>query len=94
MPGRSTQSLGVMERHRDNGPVYLVSAPEACWGTVMGEISQRGGLIVYISDERGGKVIHARIPESEIVLFEAWLNTTAGVSGRVTLAEASNDHDA
>ena len=83
-----------MEQHRDHGPLYLVSAPEACWGTVMGEISDRGGLIIYISDDGEDKVIHARIPEGEIVLFEAWLNTTAGVSGRINRAEPANDHDA
>ena len=83
-----------MEQHREYGPMYLVSTPEHCCGTVLGAISSHGGFIEAMSGEGNERrTIHARIPDAQIVQFEAWLYTTAGVEGRVTAAQPSNDHD-
>lgn len=61
---------------RERTENYVVNAPEEFIGDVCGELSNRGGLIVAMNDNRGVYEIRAQMPIGSMTAFESWLAKT------------------
>lgn len=67
------------ERHER----YLLNVPEDVIGHVMGELSNRGGVIFGVNNNSGIFEVRAEMPDGSMASFESWLAKTA--LGRGTL---------
>jgi translation elongation factor EF-G len=66
-------------------PYYrvIVDTPEECWGTVMGDMSTRRGMIQGISDVPEGKRFTAEVPVSEFFGYDTVLRSLTKGRGRI-----------
>jgi translation elongation factor EF-G len=62
---------------------YLLSVPEDVLGYVMGELSNRGGLISAMANESGVFEVRAEMPDGSMLGFETWLAKTTFNRGSV-----------